>query len=128
MGKPNYKAEDLTRDKRKYRRYPLECAVDIRFSCEEVASELKGITRNVSIGGLLVCSPSWIAESCPVSFVLTVQASHLVHPVRLLGSGKVARVNPCARGYEIGVECNKLIEELETSCVTDGSRDSIAKA
>jgi hypothetical protein len=72
------------------------------------------MSRNVSIGGLLLDVPSRIPEHSSVGFTITVQADDLAHPILLAGEGKVVRVEPQPRRkFVVAVECSRPITQME---------------
>jgi hypothetical protein len=81
------------------------------------------VSRNVSIGGLLLESSSVLAQSQPLSFTLTVEGGSIVRPIKLLGEGKVVRVEPHLPGasFAIAVECAHPMTQMEGYLV--GSAD-----
>jgi hypothetical protein len=99
---------------RKYRRFKLCCPVLLKFPPESLLSELRAMSRNVSIGGLLLDVPSRIPQHSSVSFTLTVQGDRLVRPILLAGEGKVVRVEPQPRRkFAVAVECSRPITQIE---------------
>jgi PilZ domain-containing protein len=93
---------------RKYRRFDLRCAVFLRFSAALVTRELEGISKDVSVGGVLLNSGDQVPLHTRVSLQLEVVGPRFRHPVRLTGEGEVVRVeflNP-ALGYAIAIECS----------------------
>lgn len=79
------------------------------------SAEIEGVSKNVSIGGLLVRSISPIPPHTHVTFILSVHGEQAVRPVRLIGEGKVVRVEPGdhSASFALAVECISLVKELE---------------
>jgi len=99
---------------RKYRRFKLCCPVLLKFPPESLLSELRAMSRNVSIGGLLLDAPFRIPQHSNVTFTITVQADRLVRPILLAGEGKVVRVEPQPRRkFAVAVECSRPITQME---------------
>lgn len=121
------KSDDLARPpslkQRKYKRFPLRYPVLVRFSIGEAASRLQATSENVSIGGLLVEAPFPIPRHSPVTFILTVQGGTAIHPIGLVGEGKVVRVEPHGAGSEfaIAVECDRPISQMGVHLVALGN-------
>jgi len=100
---------------RKYRRFNLNYPVRLTFSAGGSISELDAVSRNVSIGGMLLETTSKIPEHSPVRFVMTVQESHMLHAIELAGQGEVVRVEDIGvrPGFAIAVECKDPIAQVE---------------
>jgi len=103
------------RPERKHRRFRLECPVCVKFQATNCATEVETISRNVSIGGLLLNSAAMIPEHTPVNFILSVLGEQAVHPIYLAGEGKVVRVEHIQidATFAIAVECETPIMHLE---------------
>jgi hypothetical protein len=93
--------------KRKYRRYELQFPVRVNLRARGSAGEVETISKNVSIGGLLLTTPSLIPCHTPVRFVMTIQGGPMVRPIQVKGEGEVVRVESTASetGFAIAVEC-----------------------
>jgi len=102
------------RQERKHRRFHLECPVCVTFQAAGSVSELETISQNVSIGGLLVKSAAMIPEHTPVTFIISVQGEQAVHPICLVGEGKIVRVESSQDDamFAIAVECRAPIIQL----------------
>ena len=89
-------AEDITwqlyRERRKHRRFSLRCPVHGTFASEDATSQFDGVTRNVSVGGVLLETTPEISLSSLVNFMLTIRDDSVVHPMCLVGEGQVVRV------------------------------------
>jgi hypothetical protein len=55
------------------------------------ATEVEGVSKNVSVGGLLVRSTLMIPQNTPISFILSVHGEQAVRPVHLMGEGDIVR-------------------------------------
>lgn len=77
-------------------------------------AEVDAVTKNVSLGGLLLESTCWIPYRTPVEFTITVRGAP-VGPAKLIGAGQVARVEPTetADKFAIAVACDHPISQLD---------------
>ena len=91
---------------RKEPRFPLRCRVRLAFS-EGTEAQLVGVTQNVSLGGVLLESPSYIPENCLVSFNIVPERGQMLGPLEFAGTGRVTRVqpDPPGTGYLIALKC-----------------------
>ena len=106
--RPGYRRE------RKHRRFALRFPVQVKFHAGSRDAELHAVSRNVSVGGMLLEVPSSIPQHCPVSFILTLQGGDIVRPIHLTGEGEVVRVQPqeAGVGFAIAVQCSQPLKEL----------------
>jgi hypothetical protein len=98
---------------RGYRRFELQFPVRMRFQSGATRLEVEGVSKNVSIGGLLVRSTTAIPRHTPVSFIISLHGSDAVRPVHIVGEGEVVRVLEHAGVYLIAVKCNEPVVHLE---------------
>jgi hypothetical protein len=100
---------------RNYRRFDLEFPVLLRFQTGSTSLEVEGVSKNVSVGGLLVRSVSPIPPHTSVTFVLSVHGKHALRPVRLFGEGEIVRMEPEEHqtSFVLAVKCISLVKELE---------------
>lgn len=100
---------------RKYRRFGLECPVRIRVQSADSFLEIETVSRNVSVGGLLVRSTSLIPQHAAVTFLMSLQAAKSVRSIRLVGEGEVVRVENSVGNADflIAVRCDDPITQLE---------------
>lgn len=100
---------------RKYRRFTLQYPVCIKVQAPDTTIEFEGLSRNISICGVLLETSSAIPKSTHVSFVMTVPASDLGRPIQFVGEGKVVRVDrKGAEGmFAIAVECAQPITQFD---------------
>lgn len=77
---------------RRYRRFDLQFPVHLSFPSSGEVRELNTISRNVSIGGLLLKATNSLPPQTEVSLTIEVKDPRLRRPVRLLGEGRVVRV------------------------------------
>jgi hypothetical protein len=100
---------------RRHRRFDLEFPVHLSFQSASTARELHTISRNVSIGGLLLKANNPLPTQTQVSLTIEVKGPHLRRSVRLQGEGKVVRVErlEAGSGFAIAIECKRPITEIE---------------
>jgi len=100
---------------RKYRRFDLQFPVFLSFPSGGVAHELGAISKNVSLGGLLVEAGDEVPLHTQVSLTMKVVGLSSRRPVRLRGEGEIVRVEPLGpgAGFAIAVECKRPIMEME---------------
>jgi hypothetical protein len=100
---------------RKYRRFNLEFPVRIKIESGAHGSEFEAISKNVSVGGLLVRSAELIPEHSLVTFILSVHGEDAVRPIHLLGEGEIVRVEnePATDLFMLAVECKSPVLQLE---------------
>jgi hypothetical protein len=102
---------------RRYRRFELQFPVSLSLPSHEAVRELKAITRNVSIGGMLVDTSDYIPLHSQLSFTMEVRRPGNRRSFRLLGEGEVVRVEPLGTdlgGFAVAVECSRPISEMES--------------
>lgn len=100
---------------RNYRRYELEFPVRLRLKLGAGGSEIETVSKNVSIGGLLVRSAQPLPENTSVTFILSVHGKQSLRPVHLLGEGRIVRVEAgdVEGTFAIAVQCDALVTQLE---------------
>lgn len=99
---------------RRYRRFKLQFPVHLLFRSGELTSAADAVSRNVSIGGLLVDCPVLIPRHSAVNFVIDL-GGHTLRPVELAGEGEVVRVGRAVARNEFAValECKNPITQME---------------
>jgi hypothetical protein len=82
----------------------------VRFDSGNAVAEVDAVTKNISLGGLLLESACLIPCGSPVEFTITLQP---MSRVKLTGDGEVVRVEPAetAGGFWIAVACSHPITE-----------------
>jgi hypothetical protein len=107
---------------RRHRRFDLQFPVCLRLPSERGVRELAGISRNVSIGGMLLRVDDPVPVRTRVSLTMAVQDPRLRRPVRLLGKGEVVRVErlESGAGFAIAIECKRPITEIENHLPATG--------
>jgi hypothetical protein len=99
---------------RMYRRFNLRYPVHVKFRSGNLVSELDTMSRNVSLGGMLLETASPIPEQTSVSFVMTLKGGRIARPIELAGDGQVVRVeNSQTPAYAIAVQCKDPIIQIE---------------
>lgn len=98
---------------RAYRRFELQFPVRIRFQNGSVRQEVEGVSKNISVGGLLVRSTIPIPQHASVSFIISLHGSEAVRPVHVMGEGEVVRVLEHGGVYLMAVKCNEPVVHLE---------------
>jgi len=100
---------------RKYRRFELAFPVRMKVQVGSTSTNIETVSRNVSVGGLLVRSMLPVTPGTHVSFVLTVHGEQGVRPIQLVGEGKVVRVEAEEGGasYFVAVKCDTPVTHLE---------------
>lgn len=108
---------------RKHRRFSLQYPVRLKVHSADSTMELDAMSRNISIGGLLLETSSLIPQHTPVSFVMTVQSPLVVRPIQFVGEGKVVRIDatPPAPGFAIAVECERPITRTDDPLAATGT-------
>jgi hypothetical protein len=108
---------------RRYRRFLLHHPVRMTVHVADSPIELEGVSKNISIGGLLMETSRTVPPQATVSFVITVRAEHSLRPMQFRGEGKVVRVdtNREKAAFAIAVECRRPITQLEDCLGATGS-------
>lgn len=94
-------------NKRKHQRFPLRYRAHLKFLSAGADSEFDAITRNLSIDGVLLESPSAIPEHCAVKFTIVAEGEQMIWPLEFAGKGEVTRIqpDPARPGYVIALKC-----------------------
>lgn len=100
---------------RTYRRFRLEFPVRLKFHSGASSTEIDTVSKDLSLGGLLVRSTLPIPEHTTVSFVLSVHGNESLRPVHLIGEGAVVRVETATadESFALAIRCNTPVTELE---------------
>jgi hypothetical protein len=116
MAKPDETTPNAPPQERKYRRFNLRYPVHVTFHSGNLVSELDAVSRNVSLGGMLLETAAVIPQHSPVSFLMTVQTGRMVQPIKLAGEGEVVRVEnvPAGAGFAVAVACKYPIAQIES--------------
>lgn len=118
----NAVAQPSPRPERKYRRFSLQCPVRLKVHSAASMVELDAVSRNISIGGLLLETSSMIPPHALVSFIMTVRNAQVVRPIQFAGEGKVVRVDAKASEevFAIAVECRRPLTRTDDLLATTG--------
>jgi hypothetical protein len=105
----------LVRHGRNYRRFTLEFPVRLKFETESKVSEIEAVSKNLSVGGLLVRSALPVPHDTYVTFVLSVHGSQSVRQIHLAGEGQVVRLESSESDgtFMMAVRCNEPVTQLE---------------
>jgi PilZ domain-containing protein len=97
------------RPERMHRRFSANFPVVVKYHFEDSVSQIQTVTKNVSVGGLLLESASPIPQHRPLSFIMTLHGGPVIRPIQLLGEGEVVRVecNGPSAGFAIAVKCKR---------------------
>ena len=100
---------------RKYRRFHLQYPVRLKAYSSDSTVEFEAVSRNISIGGLLLESSLMIPQDTAVGFTVTVQRGEPGRRIQFVGAGKVVRVDPKTAGdmFVIAVECQRPITQID---------------
>jgi hypothetical protein len=114
MGQPTDVSQPHYSLQRKHPRFKLRYPVHVKFRSGSLAGELDAISKNVSVGGILLQAESAIQKHCEVTFVMNVHGDQMIRPIQLAGEGEVVRVEPIesGEGFAIAVQCRQPITEL----------------
>ena len=107
------KIAQLHARQRRYRRFDLHLPVRVGFSVDGTLQEVGTITKNVSVGGLLLETVDPIPLRTSVSLKVDLRSSS-GRPISLAAEGRVVRVELSASDlpYAIAVECKRPITEM----------------
>lgn len=100
-------------DHRKHRRFELIFPVELRLKGGKATKKIETVSRNVSIGGMLLDSATSLPLFTNVTFTIEMEGpSHV--PIELKGKGKIVRIQGRdSSGFGIAVECVPPIAEME---------------
>lgn len=105
------KSPESARD-RMHPRFSLHCPVRLKFEDSGEPHELDTVSRNVSLGGVLLEAPTQVPPGCAVEFIMTIQ-TRPQRVIRLKGSGRVVRAEPGPSGaFRVAVKCTRPIHHI----------------
>jgi len=106
---------------RKYRRFALQYPVHLKVQAADSPLELDAVSKNISMGGLLLETSSMIPRHTPVSFTVTVDGDRVVRPIHFVGDGEVVRVDPDSgqRRFAIAVKCKRPISRVDEPLIAN---------
>jgi len=104
-----------TSQERTFRRFNFEHVIRLRFPQGNAVAEVDAVTRNISLGGLLLESASPVPHRSPVEFTITVRGGSISHPIQLIGAGEVVRVGPGGKPDRFGfaVACSRPMTQMQ---------------
>jgi len=108
-------SSESNRKERRYRRFRLQFPVCLTFPSNGAVSRVLAVSKNVSIGGMLLRSEDRIPPHTAVSLTMDVRSPGAGRSVRLLSEGEVVRVESLGSGagFAIAIECNQPIREMQ---------------
>ena len=111
----DYTASAHALERRKHPRFALRCPVHVSVHSGETFARVDAVSKNVSLSGLLLEATSIIPLHAPVSFVMTLQSEHIIHPIELAGEGTVVRVESgrSATEFLIALKCTRPLTQIE---------------
>src|SRR5262249_46601166 len=127
MKKINDIARPSPLQERKHRRFSLQYPVRLKVYSADSTVELEAMSRNISIGGLLLETSLQIPQHASVSFRMIVRTPQAARPFQLIGEGRVVRVDPritekpAERMFAIAVECERPIARTDGPLAATGS-------
>ncbi len=100
---------------RRYRRFNLEFPVYMKVQSPSLVTKIEAVSKNVSVGGLLVKSTGMIPQNTTVSFILSVHGEQAVRPIHLAGEGEIVRVESEEGDatFVMAVRCKAPVMQLE---------------
>src|SRR5437899_8892971 len=100
---------------RKFQRFNLNYPVRVKFPSGYSIVEVDTVSRNISIGGLLLESNCLIPHRTPVEFTITLTGPPISRLFQLGGTGEVVRLEAGAEkdSYGIAVACAQPIHHIE---------------
>jgi hypothetical protein len=107
---------NIYRIKRRYRRFDLQLPVHLSFPIGGTVRQVETISKNVSVGGMLLRAADAIPLHSQVNLTMDVRIFGSRRRVRLTSEGEVVRVEQAGQdgGFAIAIECKRPIKEIET--------------
>jgi len=104
-----------TPPERKFQRFNLSYPVRVKFLSGDSMVEIDTVSRNMSIGGLLLESTCLIPYRSPVEFTITLTGLPISRLMKLGGAGEVVRLEPGAAKdrFGIAIACAQPIYRIE---------------
>ena len=99
---------------RKHRRYELQYPVRLQFPATAAGSSLDTLSRNVSLGGMLLESRLPVPLDVPVLLTMTLGGEPIVRPLQITSEGRVVRVHKSKSGFAIAVQCTHPLSRIES--------------
>jgi PilZ domain-containing protein len=100
---------------RRYHRFNLEFPVRVKFLMGVANVQIDSVSKNLSIGGLLIRSTIAIPTHTELTFTLSVYGKEAVRPTYLVGEGEVVRIagDEKEENFLVAVECKVPVAQLE---------------
>jgi hypothetical protein len=92
--------------------FAMHHRVRVEFTSAGNTFYVEGVTRNVSVSGVLFEAASPIPEACRVDLTMMAEEAWVIRPIEFVGKGRVVRVGVGSRGrgFLIAVKCVRPIE------------------
>jgi hypothetical protein len=103
---------------RKHRRYDLQCPVRLQLPQMPSVSSLDTVSRNVSLGGMLVDSKIPVPKDSPVFLTMTLGGQPMIRTLQITAEGRVVRVTEDESGFAIAVEFTRPLSQIENLLTT----------
>lgn len=106
---------------RRFRRFDLSYPVHVKFASGGSTVEIDAVSRNVSLGGLLLDATAVIPRGSRVEFTITLGGA-IPRLIILGGTGEVVRVDQFedANRFGIAVACIQPIHQIESYLPRNG--------
>ncbi len=93
-------------------RFPLRYRAYVEYSLDGAESRLECVSKNISLGGVLLEAPALIPLNCALEFVIRAVGERMTRQIEFKGKGEVVRVqpDPPGSGFLIAVKCAEPIE------------------
>ncbi len=99
---------------RRHRRFALQYPVRLTVQGSGQDRELEALSRNLSIGGLLLETTAELPDQTYVRFVIKVSGGRLVRPINISGEGVIVRVETADRSnFRVAVACDRPMIQIE---------------
>ena len=107
---------------RRFRRFDLSYPVQIKFASGGSTVEVDAVSRNLSLGGLLLDTASAIPRGSQVEFTITLGGA-IPRLIVLGGTGEVVRVEQRKEEnrFEIAVACAQPMQQIESYLPANGA-------
>ncbi len=115
MVSPNGDDRQSFTEQRRHRRFDLRYPVRVEFKLGTSVSELLAVSKNMSLGGILLEADSAIPRECDVRFAMMIRSHHIIGDTQITGEGEIVRVEAHGPGcgFAIAVECTRPISDLQ---------------
>src|SRR6516165_11763809 len=113
---------------RRFHRFNIEYPVMVQYQIGGTNAEVEAVTKNVSIGGILIIISSTIVIPlhAPIKFRICIRQDKAARCIHLAGEGKVVRVERDENKGEvaIAVECDVPITHQEENFTSWPAKDN----